>query len=462
MRDVLIRSGDGAGLVGLDLGYTDEQGPCLIKNVSVRGFDVGISSRTAVDSIAMEFISLEGQNKVGLSNDGQVISIRGLKSSNKVPAISNRGGSGLMVLIDSELTAPPGTSGAAIGNTGSLFARDVSVRGYAAGIESNGQKTPAGMVAEFSSAKPLAIFPSPAASLRLPIKETPLSSQPPLSQWVSPAEFGAVAGDKQDDTEAVQKAIDSGRKVLYLPAGTQIDGEVLVRGGIERITALEGGVHGKGRLKVIDGAGPTVVIDRMDLIYQKLVIEQASSRTLVLSGITTGGELLQSGTGDIFLEDFCGGHLIFRKTNVWARQLNVENQGLHILNEGGSFWVLGYKTERGGTLLETTAGGRSEILGSFVYATTGPKLEPMYRVVDASLTAIMGEACFNGNPYWTLLEETRQGETRSLYKGQAPARAGGSMLPLLSARPVQDAGPVVEPVLQQAPPAKMPRPGGIE
>ncbi len=31
MRDVTIVSGDGAGVIGLDLGYTDEQGPCLIQ-----------------------------------------------------------------------------------------------------------------------------------------------------------------------------------------------------------------------------------------------------------------------------------------------------------------------------------------------------------------------------------------------------------------------------------------------
>ena len=43
-----------AGAIGLDLGYTDEQGPCLIKDVPVDGFEVGVSTRTAVDSVTIE------------------------------------------------------------------------------------------------------------------------------------------------------------------------------------------------------------------------------------------------------------------------------------------------------------------------------------------------------------------------------------------------------------------------
>jgi Pectate lyase superfamily protein len=35
IHDVTIRSGDGSGPIGLDLGYANEQGPCLIRNVTV-------------------------------------------------------------------------------------------------------------------------------------------------------------------------------------------------------------------------------------------------------------------------------------------------------------------------------------------------------------------------------------------------------------------------------------------
>ena len=60
------------------------------------------------------------------------------------------------------------------------------------------------------------------------------------------------------------------------------------------------------------------------------------------------------------------------------RQLNVENEGTHIVNDRSDLWVLGCKTERGGTLLETQGKGNSEILGGFSYTTTAGKLGPMF------------------------------------------------------------------------------------
>ena len=58
--------------------------------------------------------------------------------------------------------------------------------------------------------------------------------------------------------------------------------------------------------------------------------------------------------------------------------MNIENLGTHLTNEAGTVWILGYKTERGGTLAHTLAGGRTEILGGFSYTTTGGKLAPMF------------------------------------------------------------------------------------
>ena len=84
MSDVLIKSEDGQGLYGLDLGYTDEQGPCLIKRVAIHGYDVGIRTKFNVDGVVMEHITLKNQNVKGISNNSQCLSIRGLTSENSV------------------------------------------------------------------------------------------------------------------------------------------------------------------------------------------------------------------------------------------------------------------------------------------------------------------------------------------------------------------------------------------
>jgi hypothetical protein len=106
--------------------------------------------------------------------------------------------------------------------------------------------------------------------------------------------------------------------------------------------------------------------------------------------------------------------LALKKQKLWARQLNVENEGTHLLNDGSDVWILGYKTERGGTLLETRGGGRSEVLGGFSYTTTAGKLAPMFVNMDSSVWAFFSEVCYNGDPFTVRVSERRDAETRSL------------------------------------------------
>jgi len=102
---------------------------------------------------------------------------------------------------------------------------------------------------------------------------------------------------------------------------------------------------------------------------------------------------------------------------VWARQLNVENEGTHITNDGGELWVLGYKTERGGTLLHTLGGGQSEVFGTFSYTTTAGKLAPMFLTQDSSAFAFFSEVCYTGDPFATLVREIRKGVTKEVKRG---------------------------------------------
>jgi hypothetical protein len=67
----------------------------------------------------------------------------------------------------------------------------------------------------------------------------------------------------------------------------------------------------------------------------------------------------------------------------------------------------------------------------------------------------MGESCFNGNPFVTLVEETRGDQTRRLYKGMVPGRTGGSMLPLYAGYevPANYLGPRTTPLEPKPAPA---------
>ncbi len=435
LREVTIRSRDGQGVIGLDMSYTDEVGPCLVKNVRVIGFETGVRLRHAVDSVTMEHIYLEGQSRYGLENIGQCLSVRELVSRNRVPAVANTSPASVLTLIDSELTGiGEAREHPAVINYGFLFARNLRVTDYKLAIQNDAghRQGPESLsVDEFVSHPILQLFPSPQRSLRLPILETPEVPWDDLRDWVSPIHFGADLEGKKDATEAIQKAIDSGKTTVYLPNGTyHINGTIVLRGKVRRLIGCEARLSGKGVIKFVDGESPVVVMERLEWAYgSDIIIEHAANRTLVIRHSIVG-PYRNTGTGDLFIEDVCGGPLEFRRQRVWARQLNAEQPTTKIVNDGGQLWILGLKTERPGALIETRNGGRTELLGGFCYATGGTKTEPMFVIHEAAATFVIGESCFNNNPFVELVRETRKGATKVLKRGEAPGRTGGSVLPL--------------------------------
>jgi hypothetical protein len=148
-------------------------------------------------------------------------------------------------------------------------------------------------------------------------------------------------------------------------------------------------------------------------------LEVDTKRTLVVRSVSdcnfTATEKAEG--GEWFFEDVVTHDLHITKQKLWGRQLNIENQGTHLRNDGGDLWILGYKTERGGILLDTHGGGRSEILGGFSYTTTVGKLAPMFVNSDSSV--------------WVFFKEKSRGtRTRILtkyqihtwpYSGQSPS-----------------------------------------
>lgn len=66
-------------------------------------------------------------------------------------------------------------------------------------------------------------------------------------------------------------------------------------------------------------------------------IEIATRRPEVLRSVEThtlSGATATEG-GDVFLEDAVAGNFRLPKQRVWARPLNIENEGSHLTNEGG-------------------------------------------------------------------------------------------------------------------------------
>lgn len=232
IHHVTIRSGDGSGPIGLDLAYTPEEGPFLVTYLTVKGFDVGIANSCPVDSVTFENLFLEGQNRLGIDIDSQVINIRKMRTKLQVPVVKNYGVA-VTTIIESEFEGQgPAAQVAAISNSGMLFLRDVSATGYGRLVdnEAGTRRGVAGLsVKEYTSHPPSLLFPSPPRSLRLPIKETPEVPWDDPKGWTSILKFGPPKliqlvrqGDGKthmayDWSEALQKAIDSGATTIYFP-----------------------------------------------------------------------------------------------------------------------------------------------------------------------------------------------------------------------------------------------------
>ena len=442
VRDCRFVATEGSGVTGLDLGHRDMNGPLLVRNCEVVGFQNGITTARAVNGQVFENITLRGQGRVGFRNEGQSVSIRGLVSDNAVPALSTHG---TLCLLDAKLTGR-GTAAKAPAivnfNGGRIFLRDVKTTCYgraladvktpdfASAFRITGADRPGSLgpdIAEYCSETATSPFPSPANSPRLPVKESPSPEWEPPAKWAVVDTFGADPSGKADSADAIQKAMDSGATTVFLPGHYTASRTIEVRGKVRRIVGL-GGWMNYGRrdlinLRIGDGDAPTVWLEHFGGLAGGVEIN--TRRTVVLRSMETHTIRCtpRSEGGEVFLEDVVGNDFIFRRQHVWARQLNIENKGTHFTNDGGDTWVLGYKTERGGTLALTLGGGRTEILGGFSYTTTAGKLAPMFVNDDSSVWAFFAEVCFNGDPFAVRVRETRGGEVKEV------GRDGGRTVP---------------------------------
>jgi hypothetical protein len=127
MGDIDIRSEDGKGQIGLDLeAGGGDQGPCLVRDTSVTGFDVGVRA-SAISSVTIHHLTLSGQRKVGVLHHDYGFFIDGLQSNNHVPAVSC--GNGLL-LVNAVLTGGDPNVPAITHSGGLLFLRNVTTAGY--------------------------------------------------------------------------------------------------------------------------------------------------------------------------------------------------------------------------------------------------------------------------------------------------------------------------------------------
>ncbi len=439
-RRLEILSRDGQGQIGLDLGYADQNGPCLAKEIEITGFATGVLTGATVNSQTLEQIRIRGATAVGFENRGQCLSLRKLDVESSGPGFVSQ--FGVVALIDSTFRATGAAENlVAVRSRETLFARNLVTKGYAQAIDNQQEGGTADVtgpkVDEFVSQPVISRFAGKGRSLNLPIRETPASPVVPLSQWANVLHYREVTDP--DDSAAFVRAAATGAGTLYWPWGVNLTlGEpVKLPTSVVRIVGFFAGLRASGKDRI-----GFVIAEESD---QPLVIEQVSGhvaiqhagRRPIVARDTMGVEGLITGPADVYLDNVVG-EWEFGTGRTWCRQFNTEREGVHAVNHGGALWILGLKTERGGTLVETRAGGKTEIIGGLSYTTTMGQLAPMFTARDAALSVTLGEVCYSGDPFQTLVVQTIDTKGETIRRGDAPLRPEflqGSAIPLYTGQP---------------------------
>lgn len=435
----------GNGKVGLNSGFLDQNGPNLVQDVEIDGFETGVLSQWHW-SQTLSRVTVKNGRKVGLSVTAAVVAAEDLVVENtplavecKIPNDWHWWG-GVVVLHGGRFTGGD-PNGPAIVNESVLYARDLKTKGFKVAVAS---KSPSGDaagpdVAEFSSHPPRQQFPAKPGGLRLPVKREPaVPWETDPAKWECANDHGATFGDRTDDTAAIQKAVDAaakaGKTTVYFrgcggpdPNWYNVDGEVKVHGSVRHILGVGfGRLLGspKARFVVSDESAPAVKFQNIDSFGGPGVTLENRSKARALVVESCGVHVLGTGTGDIFLTD-CPCHLDLRNPGqkAWCRQLDPEgtsDDGL-VKNAGAALWVLGMKCEGAGVRIRTTAGGRTELFGAFIYGpgVKDTEARPLFDVVDAKLGFYgLRELAFSQSTHPVKVRETRGKTTKTV--GAAP------------------------------------------
>ncbi len=452
LGEVTIRSGDGTGAVGLDLGAT-EFGPGMVRNVTIEGFDVGIATPGNVSHATLARITLKGQNKVGLINRFPV-TLQGLASVNKVPAVRNDGGMAHLVLIDAALSGGAPGRCAIEQVRGVAYLRNIRSSGYEAALSEGGRAAGGATIDEKVIGPVKTLFPSPARSMNLPIPSPPEPFIEPMDRW------RIVEDSADDDTKAVQEALDSGAKTVYFKYGGSyhVSDTIHVRGEVRRIIGFKAGLDGRNAKDVFVGTGKPLLkfdgkgehavsvewlgVSAWPWNQEIVAIEIDTPADLCFSSCGSATyRTTRAATGTVFVDEGIGDCVLNGPGTFLVRQCNTENNPFnagrklprtYMRNNGAKLIVLGWKTESPAVHCVTSNGGKTEVLGGFFRDHFGPgqyawhgepplagldmsKGVPFWITKDASITASYFQyAWAPGKARALQAIEIRGGDTRYL------------------------------------------------
>jgi hypothetical protein len=384
--DVVVRSGDGSGRIGIDLSST-EFGPGMLRRVTIEGFDLGIKTTGNVSHATLVDITLRNQNALGILNRFPV-TIHNLVSENKVPAIRNDGGIANLALVGAKLTGGSSEHCAIEQVNGSGILSHVKTDGYRAALKNEGKVVSGDTIDEKVLGPQHKVFD------RTPMRALALAESPPPVFEEPRSKWKVVDDSAEDDTQTIQSAIDSGARTLFFKPGGDYDvtETIRVRGNVRRMIGFGFGtkIRGPGRAFVeadkpvlrFEGEGEhPISVEWISADGGAIGAEIATPRTVYFQANRWTGFRNTPEARKIFIDEGLGYSTFVAPAKVVVRQCNMENNPfnnakasrVYIRNRGADVCVLGFKTEAPAIHAITTDGGKTEVVGGFFRDHFGPK-----------------------------------------------------------------------------------------
>ena len=452
VRNIRVISEDGSGFAGVQLGHSNYSG-ILLKHIEVEGFDHGLHIDSGLGSMFAhaEDIAVCGQRVSGVTVGSISFSLRKLRTEDVPVALTCTRESGLTVLVDSSLA---GRGPVAIDRqAGFLYVSNVVVTGFDHTGEvdlqpDNVDRRSAGASGEVSRidewVHPGAVGHDDGMG-RLPIEDTPLYDGNGRDA-VGVRPFGAIGNGVNDDSPAIQRAMNSGAaEIRFEPGRYLLNGPVVVPDTVEHIDFgfcdLVAGIdlkqsEAEGFLISGSNGARTLFVERI-LAWEQwsgehCTFTHASQRTVCFKDLHTQTLSFYRNTvpgGKVFFDNAASttgvipgtnGHgrcpVILRGQKAWARQLNPERGEPMILNDGSDLVLMGYKSEGMGVVAQTINGGRTEVLGGVV--NTGKTADVAFVCVDAQQRISTTTNGWRAVAYYKTAIETHRGDCVTRTVGQ--------------------------------------------
>ncbi len=473
VKNVRILSSDPerAGYAGLEVNHEIVSG-CFIKNLEVEGFDYGVRAIPVRNFSVFEDIRLKDQRRVGFYINNMIISIRRLYSQNTCPGLVADNALCHVTLVDSTLVGGNPFDSAVECKAGSCFVRNVTTEGYRFGLRfAYAAAVKEGYIAEYVSDEVHTAFDTEMRSAPVSVPETPeLPYSLDADDWAYVEDFGAVGDGKTDDTAAIQAAMNSGKKYVLFGAGRYfLTDSVIVPPAVERVNFMYCDLVAGEDLRNTKEHGAFIVKgDETSLVLENIFtwekfygflrfIEHAGKRTLVMQNLHTQTAAMYFNSvpgGTVFIEN-CActvggfGDSPYRNTpcfafygqKVYARHINPERSYCEVLNDGGTLWLMGFKTENYGTAFKTINGGHTEVLGGTLSIGTGQQLPAVVNENSTVSVTLTSNGYAKNQIFPIAVEETQGSETRQLLHTEFPKRFFNFYkIPLYVGRKSEDRG----------------------